>query len=218
MPELNIYTVELTSDAHVESTTVDGYAERGGANEAFATLRASAGNIYDESGNLLRAQLVSAAGAGLWSSIQRTIMLFDASTKVQEGAQISSVTLDIYPSTITANFGGSLVCCVSDPASNTQIRAVDYLALGDLAISNYVDLSDISSGVWTRFTFNATGRGLISDYVNDDGIIKLGIRTNWDLDNDPPTWASSQTDLVTFGSADGAFDPVLTLGWFWRGT
>ncbi len=209
------YFFTFTSDPHAEVFSVDGYAERGGANDDWATIISSAGNIYDDNGNTLIVHVVAAAAPNTdkWQGIRRVVMLFYIGSAVDTNATIISAALTILPATITNELGGKLVVCETDPASNTQIRAPDYLSVGSVALSNYIALSDLTSGKQARFTLNAAGRAVIAAHLADDGVVKLGIRSDWDLDDTEPTWVDGKKDLVSFPSSEGTPDPMFDLVW-----
>lgn len=209
------YFYTFTSDPHTEVFSVDGYAERGGANDDWSVIISSAGNIYNDTGNTLIVHVVAAAAPNTdkWQGVRRVIMLFYIGFAVDASATIISAALTIQPATITNELGGKLVVCETDPASNTQIRAPDYLSVGSVALSNYVALSDLTSGKPARFTLNAAGRAVIAAHLADDGVVKLGIRSDWDLDDTEPTWVDAKKDLVSFPSSEGVPDPQFDLVW-----
>ena len=209
------YFQTFRSQPHLfESVSVDGYAERGGASESWSTLRAGAGNINDDSGNLLIVHVISTGTTDKWQGIRRSFLLFKIDWEILGDPTIISAALTIVPATITQEFGGKLVVCEVAPASNTAIAASDYLNVSDTVLSDYIDISNLVSGAPARFTLNSTGRELIETQHADDGVAKLGIRLDWDLDDNEPTWVASKTDLVSFSSAEHtSLYPKLDLIW-----
>jgi hypothetical protein len=207
------YYGTFVPDANVETVSVDGYAERGGANEVWATIRAGAGNINNDSGGTLVAHVISHANAGKWQGIRRAFMLFNIGYIVNAGSTILSAMVTLKPGTVTNDFGGSIVMCETNPNSNTAIAAADYQNVEDTAISDSIALADMTAGQEVVFTLNSTGRELIETQLADDGVVKIGFRLLSDLDNSEPTWVASKTDLLSVASADGTPDPVLALIW-----
>ena len=207
------YVDVFYSNPHLsETVSVDGWAERGGVSEAWSTIRAGAGTFKDDDDNTLIVHVISHGASG-WQGIRRIFMLFYLGFKIDADAEIVSANLTMGPSTITQDFGGKIVVCEVAPVSNVAIAATDYSLVSDTALSNYVNLSDLTSGKPVRFTLNAAGRDVVAAQFADDGVAKLGIRLDWDLDDNEPTWVASKTDLVSFGSAETASKPEFKVVW-----
>ena len=189
-------------DGAPETTSVDGWAERGGQNEAFGTIRAGAGSFFNDDLDVVgMVMLVTTATSPNYNSIRRGVFLFDTSS-LPDTDTIDAVTFEFVATAKADEFteAASLSMVTSTPASNTALENADYTQLGttkqatDLTIASVV----ADSATYNAFTLNATGRGNISQ----TGISKFGARGTFDNDNVEPTWGASKFAYVNCASAE----------------
>jgi len=178
-------------DANPETSSVDGWARRGGVNETWATIRAGAGNIaYDLE---LYSSLVgfkSSATANQWEMLDRGIYLFDTSA-LPDNSIISAATLSFYGdvSGDAQSRGVDASIYSSNPASNTAIVAADYTSLGTVQLSNTVlTLGTFSLVGYNDFPLNAAGIAAVSL----TSVSKFGSRSKThDVGGLAPTWGAA---------------------------
>lgn len=217
-------------DADPESTSVDGFANKGAGLSSWAASRSAAGdgsNDTSTSGIVVQSEQ---AGANDYP-IKRTFYLFDTSA-LPDGDTIDSATLSIY-STGSGNDTESsspadLVLTESNPASNTAIVNSDY-DIGNWAsftteFASRIDLGTfIGTSQYHVFTLNASGLSNISK----TSISKFGVRAANDFDNNAPTarsygfgYYADQTGttndpkLVVIHSGGTAYNMPVTVGVF----
>ncbi len=184
-------------DAHVETTTVDGYMTHYYANDSWADLRDGAGNGANDSSDLVsNVMILAGTSTNAWTRIDRTIFLFDTSS-LPDGVTKTGATLTLYgsPETDSASPWADAAINIysSNPASNTALAFADYSVLGT---TPYCD-SPIIVANWktgtpgdpNNFVLNAAGLAVISLI----GITKLGAReSTYDVANSAPAWGSGR--------------------------
>ena len=198
-------------DAHPESTSVDGYAESGIVDAAWATVRVAAGAAAIDSADGLFVQFNSFTSANTWRHIFRAILLFDTSS-IPDDAIITSATLSIYGSvkTDTGSYAPTINVYASLPASSTALIGSDYSTLGTTALATAIAYASWSTTGYNDFTLNAAGIAAI----NLSGITKLGLReATYDAPNNAPTWVSGTGAKMEGWSAEKGttFRPKLTV-------
>lgn len=173
-------TLTAYPDPNPETTTVDGYAGRYEASgESFATIRAGAGNEFDDTNtNNVAARLYSDTTTDLFEEMTRGIYLFDTAS-IDDAATISAAVFSLR-GTGKANGNGSpaLHVVASTPASNTALVNADYGQLGSTDFGS-VAYAGYSISAYNDITLNSDGRANISK----TGVSKFGTRTSWDLNN-----------------------------------
>jgi len=207
-PILTVYP-----DAHVESTSVDGYMNYRNNGSTWNTLHtATAGNedLFDSTVFLYIMADRDASGT-LYNTIYRTFLLFDTSS-IGGAATIDSATLAIYGNTKSNSSGWSLASNIysSSPASNTALALEDYDQVGETAFATAIAYADWATGGYNTFTLNASGIAAI----DKTGISKFSHRFVKDADNDAPSGGGggSFSDYLSYASEKGAgFRPTLTV-------
>lgn len=210
-------TTTVYPDPDPETTTVDGYIQNFTSTSwdtvhdaTSGTAGDSNGALFIESGKLGAAEIL----------IRRSIVLFDTSS-ITDTDTIDAVTLDVYPTDLPNgdNDGDDFIAVVtSTPASNTAVANGDYDQVGDAVdnpteqhdVGERKDLTSMSTGAYTAFTFNATGRG----NIDKTGVSKFGLREGHDIIDSPYAGANSSRNRLQCSSADNAGtsqDPKLTV-------
>lgn len=200
-------------DAHPESTSVDGYAERSGVDQTWAAIRAGAGTSSGDADTNVRCAWVTASTtSNQFARLRRAILLFDTSS-IPAGATINSVTLTLTGVNKANGLGSPDLHVVnSTPASNTAVANGDYANVGT---TSYGSISYAS--------FNTAGTNDISlstAAVTKAGITKLGLTLSWDqAASFTGTWASGATSSFYIDWADlGSSKPTLTVDYTVSGT
>lgn|SRR3990167_377909 len=198
-------------DAAPETTSVDGYAERAGVDESFATIRAGAASgAGDSDATKDRIPGIAATAiADQWSSLRRGILLFDTSSltaaaTIQSTSKFSLFAIAPQEAGITDSY--SLVD--STPASNTAVASGDYANVGTTLYATAKTQAAVTQDVYNDWTLNATGLANVSL----TSITKMGMRVEGDRANASPTWASLQAAGHAVNLADNGSDkPKLTI-------
>jgi len=210
-------------NAHPETTSVDGFIQRGALLQTWAQLRDGVGTVSDSylfANNGIN--FLSSNTSAKWEELERVIILFDTSSLLNLGnVIIRSVTLSLY-GFITA--GGTknkqddlgiapdVNVYSSNPASNTELVPADYGALGTTPFCNTpITYANWKEG-WNTFTLNANGIAAISK----TGITKFGLRNaNYDAANIEPSWSAHLQSYLFWYAADCglATAPKLTVNY-----
>ena len=189
-PQLNLGfdTLTVYPDASPETTSVDGYTVRdvSGTPETWSDLRAgSANGAVDNDANIYIGIFAKDA-SGEYYLLRRGIFLFDTSS-LDSGATISSTVFSLYITSSGNQLGASGVGVVSsNPASNTAVATGDHTSLGTTRYATDLAFASMASSQYNDITLNSSGISAIAK----DGITKLGVRIDLDLDNTTPTWGS----------------------------
>lgn len=141
--------------------------------------------------------------------IGRSLANFDTSS-LPDADTITAATLSIYAGSI--NDGSSHVDAFSivlnTISSNTNYVAADYGSFGTVKQATDIQFNSISTGVYTDFTFNATG---ISN-ISKTGVSHFGFRTANDIANTTPVAATvGQCDFSAADTAGTTQDPKLVV-------
>ena len=198
-------------DPDVESTSFDGYVDRGLGAYSWSACRNGAGASRNDSGQELFCYL-RARGTPNWDQMHRSMILFDTSSLT--GQSVASATLGLtgasQGSAISGagGFGAALVESVT--ASNTAATNSDF---ENMLSTRLADTDIQHSNTWSgqQFTFTLNSLGLAN--INVSGISKFGIRHSYDADNsEPASNVLFDLDYLTFRSAEYAgtgSDPYL---------
>lgn len=202
-------------DANPESTTVDGYVQRAGVTEAWATIRAGAGNGAGPSTTQASCVTIQDNGS-VWNNLGRGMFLFDLTNPVSgvaipAAATITAVTFSFYCNSKKDSHTDLNIALVSaSPTSNTNLATGDY-AVANFGSTRYASDLDVASVTTTAFNgmaFNAAGIAAATSAIG--GILKLGTMYSKDLDNTEPTKVSNDS-YVVIDFADATNKPKLTI-------
>jgi hypothetical protein len=205
-----VYTdasASFNPDASPESTSVDGAANRTGANLLWSDVHDNAGTgSQDSSAAAIMARIEAAGVADRWANIYRGIFLFDTSS-LGAGATVSAADFKWYSTFHSDDFGSMNISLVdSTPASNTAVGNADYGNVGTTKYASDKAVSSISDSSYNTMSLNATG---ISNVVVD-GITKLGLRMTNDVSDTAPTWGGGDQTTANGRYADnGSDEPTL---------
>ena len=211
MAELTVYP-----DANPESTTVDGRA-MDTTSAAWATIRAAAGDAAEDSTNPAYVVSLDGGASPNYVYFTRGMLLFDASA-IPVSATITSVVFGLYVTAKQDNHGGMSVNIVaSSPASNTALAASDFASAftlnSDTKFSTAKTIASISTSAYSDWTLNASGIAHVQTAIESDGIVKLGVRFEEDIDNSAPTWNAGVSGIQTYFSEQGSNKPRLVINY-----
>lgn len=219
-PELGDALYLLTSTTYPDATdpgttTSSGRMGRTGVNEAFSTLRNSAGNFHDNVVGNSNVFMNASTTSSQYANNYRLASLFDASA-IDDTATIDDGTVSLYGrTTARTDFGAvNIEIVVCAPASNVTFANSDY------NIANWTmtkQATGIATGSWNgagynNFTLNSTGKGNVSK----TGITKFGFVNTFDCDNTSPSWYSSgncQFPEYDSGAAGTTTDPKMVINY-----
>lgn len=181
--KLGLTTSTFYPDPNVETTTVDGWVDRGNRS-TWTDSRDTADGVGTNDSAVTIYCNAERETSSIYS-VFRDFLLFDTAI-IGSGSTISSATLDINTTDVGGSTGGTVFACLiqTSPASNTSLAIGDYDALTVNSPSEGATriTPNGSTGVKT-FTLNATGQG----WISKTGITKLGIRESYDVDNTTPS-------------------------------
>jgi len=209
---LNVSPLTAYPDADPETTTVDGRTWEG-TNAEWATIITAAGDgaTDNEEVNQL-VYMGCAVTSQVWDQITRSIFLFDVSSMAGGNTDSATLTLTSGASSDTGSWAEAVGLVSSAPASNTTLAAGDYDSLGTTRYATDISWTANSTN---EFTFNATGKSFIDTAADGDGILKLGVKLEDDIDASAPTWQSGEKYLqyqVYFAeTANTTSDPKLVV-------
>ena len=201
------------SDKHPESTSVDGDAECADSNGTWANKRGEDGSAAGDSGVTMGVLIKCAYADPEWRNIRRPILLFDISSL--GGATVTAVTFGVFANDKDDDFTDGVAVVSSDPASNDDLVAGDFDSLGTTRYATDITIANITGddSAYTTWTFNATGVSAVDGAT--DGIVKLGMLTTFDLDDNEPTKSNNAQSFVQMHTADESEGtekrPVLTV-------
>ena len=197
------------------TTTVDGFTQRSGVDETWATLIAGAGT-FARSTDASFAYIIMAASLTLnqWRYILRSMFLFDTSS-IPDGDTISSATLSLFGTAKVDDLTSTpdIDIYTATPASNTTLAASDQAQYGTTSqTGSPITYANFSTTAYNDFAFNATGISSISK----TGVSKFAARNaNYDVAATPPTWTAlevgSQLDGYYADQAGTTNDPKLVV-------
>ena len=201
-------------DAHVETTSVDGYTYRFiGSGETVNVIRSGAGTFNnDNSVSIGAPDILTLDEVNKLKILSRGILVFDTSGVA--GAVLSaSLFLKCRSKQDTiADCTMDMAIVTSTPASNTDLVNADYniANYGTTILAPVRDYTDFTVGVYTEFVFNSDGKTAI----DVGGITKLANRnyTHDILGNDCNAAGTSTNSRIYIQSADNtgtALDPYL---------
>ena len=200
-------------DKNPESTSVDGNAHSADTTVAtWAIKRDEAGSSANDSGTTMRVLMKCASGEANWRNFTRVIVLFDISSL--GGATVSAVTFGVWANDKDDDFTDGIAVVSSAPASNTDVVA-DFDSLGTTRYATDITIANITGddSAYSTWTFNATGVSAVDGASG--GIVKLGMRTTFDNDDNEPTKETNSQSFVQMHTSDesaaGEKRPVLTV-------
>jgi len=200
-------------DKDTESTSVDGMGISADNNQTWATKRGEAGTTANDSGDLMHVRTECTYNAPEWRNWSRVIVLFDISSLA--GATVSAVSLGLVSSGKDDDYTDGIAIVSSAPASNTAIVGGDYDSLGTTRYATDITIANINSdsATYNVWTLNSTGIAAVDGASG--GIVKLGMRTTFDNDDNEPDPVAGHKSLLTIHSAEesqeGEKRPTLTV-------
>lgn len=230
-PAMGLTTDTFFPDPNPETTSVDGLVERvPGANEAFSTIRTSAGNGSDDSTDTAEGAFLYNASGSNYSHLYRGIFLFDTST-IPSSDTISSATLSFKGALGLDGYTQSASIVKTTPASNTSLANSDYnIANWDMTQqASDKTLASLDGTNYNDFALNATGisnigKGasgmakfgtvLSGDRTNTDPGSSSGVYSVWNIIKAEHTGTGSDPQLVVVhaAAATNVFHRLLFMG------
>ena len=197
----------VNPDAHPETSSVDGRAQRYVKNVSWSNIHDGAGTLAQSDRTTEPVELATWDTTDEWLSINRLFLLFDTSS-IPLGTEIKSALVSIHataaadPLGISTTFKVGIVS--SDPNNDTDIIVADYQSIGNTLLSNTYTHEDCLIGAVKVFTLNTSGRSQIVR----GGITKLGIREfTYDVADLAPPWTATSVTAISFRMADHLSGP-----------
>lgn len=212
-------------DAHIETDTVDGFAQARviGWDAAHDSAGTNSGD-----GNLAEAMAHSFRPLTNDYQIKKGIFLFDTSS-IAGTDTIDSATLDIVPQSITrgdqdAQEYYAVVQMTNGMAADTSIANADYAQVGDAVDNPTKGSGDISGADFTAedyysFALNADGKSWIARAgetkpagANSAGITYYGVREGHDIEDEKYAGAvGTRNEIVIYFSETAGKKPKLVV-------
>jgi hypothetical protein len=194
-------------DSSPESTSVDGWAGATGSG-TWAALRAASGSSSGDSDGEIYVPRLRTNGSSQFNLMYRAFFFFDVSA-ISSDDSINSATMGFVASAGIANGFTSTVELVNATlATNTAVVNADFQGtVSDVtrqATGIAFSAVTADSATYNDFTLNSTGLATITAAVAADGIVKLGFKDNWDVDNAGPTAGASKNSYMAVQTADAA--------------
>jgi hypothetical protein len=166
-------TVKIYSDTTHGSTTVDGYAQRTGVAEPWATIHNSVGLGASPDINYLYAGEAVNMWTGVWKGLARNIMTFKL-LSVPTYAQILSARFALcgYQKTDTYGSKPQIALYQSYPLADNNVVAADYQRLYNAVLSNIIGYDSYLTNGFNYFNLNAAGLALLIPQQ----LVRLGLR------------------------------------------
>jgi len=203
----------FTPDANPETTSVDGMAARISQTESWGDLITGVGNYGGSSATQEVFGVTSHSVTDEFTQNWCIFLLFDTSA-IGTGQEVGFATLTMkYDRSSDSDMDISSNIYSSNPASNTNIVAADYMLLGSTPFSTARDLyTETDGSTEVVRTLNSDGRSAVSV----TGITKLGLGLvqAHEAGGGTPTWAypASSRIMVRLSEYSGtADDPLLTV-------
>jgi hypothetical protein len=188
-------------DPDPETTSVDGYTERGsGTGITWSDIHDGAGSFSSSGSGVdtLRCTYDGTSGGSGWLTLNRIIILFDTSS-LPDALTITAANINMYCNTTTTGLAGQSVVIVgSTPASNTNIVNADYSQTGTTAYSATTSVTSITQSAYNAFALNATGLSNLTA----TGVSKFAMRMETDRTNSEPTTSGRQSSWAWFLTAE----------------
>ena len=160
-------------------------------------------------------RIQSSTTSSQWANIRRSIFTFDTSPLTAD-AVISSGVFSLAGTGVKSDglsITPNIALVAATPANHNNLVTADYgqLETADLATRITYAGWDETDGNYNDFALNSAGKSNISKI----GISKFGVRNGqYDADNSPPSWSSSQASVIQCDFADvagTATDPKLVI-------
>lgn len=193
-------------DASAEVTSVDGYMRQDNSSWDSAHDATTASTTVSDTSTIMDA---GASLEGSTKRIMRSIAVWDASS-IPSGVNLTNVTASLYVSNKwnpDADAYSYVNVFNSNPASNTAVVGADFDQVGD-AIDNptkYSDdltISSATASAYNNWDLNATGLAYVQTAINNDGIVKLGMREGHDIEDVAPDVSNGSMNGLRFSTAD----------------
>ena len=204
-----------TTTTYPGVTSLDGYtAKTGTATNTWSGLRGGNGTAATSTvESPITSVLTANTTSNFWRSMYRLIYNFDTSI-LPDDVTITSSTFGVYfdtgaylnswPATSTLNLTQAYTANSTTLINSDFENNVSYTT----RMSTDKLISSFSAG-YINFSLNADGLANISK----TGLSKFAMKSNWDLDNAPPTWISGGNIRLLFYTSESGLSvtPYLTI-------
>ena len=200
-------------DAHPETSTIDGYAQRTGVDEIWATIRGGNGNSSPDSATTIVVGIRASTTTDQYQRMLRAAILVDTSS-IPDTDSIDSGKLEHGGTAVNDQFAESAAVALVECslASPTAVADSDYEnAFGNTTrFASDIAHSAINTDTTANeHTLNAAGLA----HIKVTAVTEFALQSVFDVDNAEPTWGNDDKALYTFHSAEatGAEIPLLTI-------
>ena len=173
---------------NTNSTAVDGSAGTKVLNSGNLTLRYESGQFFDEN---------SSQGGQKWQELSRLAVLFNT-TSLPDTLSVTGVTLSLKVESINSSGANGwdknykIAPYAYNPDSTSSITTAEYDNFGNISYADAISKSAFN--IEQRISFTLTNL----DWINADGVSKIGLRFLEDVNYDPPSFFPMQWSDVRF--------------------
>lgn len=209
-------TLYFNPDGNPEGSSVDGYIQRYAGGGTWASLHDSVNGdfIYPSATDGEIVKLSCYYLANQWNVTTRSFFLFDTSS-LGDDVYITSATLSIRGQNKAEGSSPlfDIITYVIEtyPASDTNLVAGDFDNYYDTHLCDSgINYDDWNTSGYNVYTLNQDGL----DIINLNGVTKLGVMHQYDIDYSTPTWGSGsdyQALYAYYAEKGDGYEPILTL-------
>lgn len=181
------------------NSPVDGYTQRDGVDENFATIRAGAGTNGGATDTVIFVTIDASTNSDQYIQLYRGHVMFDTSSIGAASTVESAIFSGFYSAKDNGLGTPQLDLCASTAAATNALVASDYGQTGSTEFGN-ISYAAFTAAQYNNITLNADGKNAVSK----TSITKLALRLHWDLANTTVglVWSSSAASRFTIVSAD----------------
>lgn len=182
------------------------------------------GTIASSTGTTMKIYTSDRVALSCTANRDRVFIPFDTSA-ITAGSSITAVTLSVWPTVKVNNDNDTidyLTVVSTSQADHTTLASSDWGSVGAEGVDSgqRKDITSLTTGAYTTFTLNATGRGFVktsgqsSSCSATTGITCLGIMEGHDFENSVPISNNAAGNSVTLSTSENTGttqDPQLSV-------
>ena len=154
-------------------------------------------------------QIGAGSTNGYYANNSRMGLTF-TTTRISSSSTVTSATVSVYDVSRSSGLGTLQGILVSFSPSSEVYTTSDFNVTkwGSTALATNITLFPVTG--WANFTVTNLG------YINKSGNTTFGLRSQYDVNNASPTWASLQISYAqyrTYSYANLPYKPILTVGY-----
>lgn len=179
---------------------VDGRVSRDSVDQAFTTIRTSAGNEHSVLDVAETAKITASTTSNQYATMRRGVFAFNSTIPLGNRPQAGSI--GFYVTANVSTMAGSISIVLPTPAATNNLADSDYNIASWNMTKQATDIaiSALNLNAYNYWVLNSTGL----NNVKVAGTTVFGAVTNFDADNSAPTWSSGADSSMEIQYADSA--------------